>query len=131
MPTDEIPVDRFVEKSYWDFAGDMDWKVRRTYWDYRKDPCHPAFYIYDYNEDVLARKNLLISNLGVLTKREGDGTFRVAVSDIGTTAPVPGATVAFYSYAQRPLVSATTDARGLAAVKPPAEPYFITATKAA
>jgi len=129
MPTDEIPVDRFVEKSYWDFAGDMDWKVRRTYWDYRKDPCHPAFYIYDYNEDVLARKNLLISNLGVLTKREGDGTFRVAVSDIGTTAPVPGATVAFYSYAQRPLVSATTDARGLAAVKPPAEPYFITATK--
>lgn len=128
MPDDSIPVDRlYDEQSYWDYWGDMDWKDRQTYWTYRNDPCHPAFYLHDYHREILARKNVLVSDLGVLAKKDTQGGYRISVSNIGTTAPVKGATVSLYSFAQKKLASAVTGTDGTVSITPPAEPYFIVA----
>ena len=105
----------------------MDWKKRQTYWSYRNDPCHPAFYLTDYHREVLARKNVLVSDLGMMAKKDADGTYRVTVANIGTTEPVNGAEVSLYSYAQRKLVSAVTGKDGAVILTPGAEPYFMAA----
>ena len=130
MPSDAITLDSdSYDNSYWDMTGDMDWKVRRTYWDYKNDPCHPAFYLEDYNRSITKRKNILISDLGVLTKKDTDGQFHITVAQIGSTEPVSGAKVTLYSYAKQALISATTDSKGMVSLKSPKEPYFITAEK--
>ncbi len=128
MPDDSIAEDsNGDEESYWDYWGDMDWKKRQTYWSYRNDPCHPAFYLTDYHREVLARKNVLVSDLGMMAKKDADGTYRVTVANIGTTEPVNGAEVSLYSYAQRKLVSAVTGKDGAVILTPGAEPYFMAA----
>lgn len=130
MPDDAIPVDRISdENSYWDYWGDMDWKDRQTYWTYRNDPCHPAFYLYDYHNAIVARKNVLVSDLALMAKKDASGGYRITVADIGSTAPVPGVKVSLYSYAQRMIASETTGSDGTVAISPGSEPSFITASK--
>jgi len=129
MPTDEIPVDRIVEDSYWNFFEEMDWKTRESFWNYRDDPCHPAFYIFDFNSSIVKRKNVLVSDLGIMNKLDTGGTYHVAVADIRTALPVSGATVRLYSFARKELITGKTDARGFINLKPAGEPYFITAEK--
>jgi len=129
MPSDEIPVDRVVEDSYWNYFEDMDWKIRESFWNYREDPCHPAFYVYDFNSSILSRKNVLVSDLGIMNKTDEDGTWHVAIADIRTALPVPGATVRLYSFAQKEIVSGKTDSKGFLNLKPSSEPYFIIAEK--
>jgi uncharacterized protein YfaS (alpha-2-macroglobulin family) len=140
MPSDEITAaskennnnddDDDNDDSYWDYYdSEMDWETRQSYWDYRNDPCHPAFYTQSFNSSIVVHKNVLVSNLGIQTKRDADGSYYVAVSDIATTLPVPGASITLYSYAQKELAKATTDANGIAKVNSPSDAYFIAASK--
>ncbi len=129
MPTDGFGPDEDSEYSYWDMIGDLPWEIRRTYWQYKNDPCHPAYYMSGYNSGSLITKNVLVSNLGILAKREAEGTFNIAVADIGTTKPVAGAAVSLYSYAQKKLASGVTDGTGFFRANAPAEPYFAVASK--
>ncbi len=128
MPSDEITLDKKNEYSYWDEYR-PDYKIRRTYWQYRDDPCHPAYYLPDYNEDVLIHKNVLVSNLGVMAKLDAEGTWHVAVSDLVSTDPVRDADVVLYSYAQKELSRTKTDERGMTTIKPAREAYFMTASR--
>ena len=129
MPSDEITDDTPNEYSYWDWYGNMDWKKRRTYWQYQNDPCHPAFYLSNYHEEIVAKRNVLVSNLGILAKKDQDGSYAVTVADIANAGPVAGADVVLYSYARKELARAKTDASGAARFDPTAEPYFIAASK--
>lgn len=130
MPSDEITADKRNAYSYWD-NYDPEYKIQQTYWHYEKDPCHPAYYLSNYNEACLARKNILVSNLGIMGKLDADGTYRVTVADIGTTEPVAGAAVTMYSFAQKEIMSGVTDNQGSIGMKPGREPYFIVASKGA
>ncbi len=129
MPSDGFGPEEDSEYSYWDMIGDLPWEIRRTYWQYKNDPCHPAYYMSGYNSGSLITKNVLVSNLGIIAKREAEGTFSLAVADIGTTKPVLGAAVELYSFAQKKLASGATDSSGFFRFKPPAEPYFAVASK--
>lgn len=129
MPSDEITADKVRDESYWDYFNDMSWETRDTFWTYRKDPCHPAFYMTDYNNIILARKNVLISNLGIINKLDQDGTYHIAIADIGTAMPTQNAEVMLYSYAQKVITSGKTDKNGFVNLTPQDEPFFITATK--
>ena len=134
MPSDEISDSKNgnddEESSYWDYYDeDMDWETRESYWSNRGDPCHPAFYIESFNRSIVARKNVLVSNLGIQSKRDADGSYYVAVTDITTALPVAGASLSLYSFAQKELTKTVTDASGLARLSSKAEGYFITANK--
>ncbi len=124
------------ESSMWDFAeewaGGYD-----DYYRYKNDPCHPAFYIASYDHDISQRRNVVVSDIGAAIKRESDGTWHAAASDLRSAKPLAGATVALYSYQRRELARATTGASGIAVLKPsaagsgslsPAEPFFATVT---
>jgi hypothetical protein len=119
---------RIGEESYWDYAEDWyeyDWSERERF---SKDPCHPLYYTKTYNHDIVARRNVMISDLGVALKAESDRTYRFAVTDMRTTQPKKGVAVRVYDFSQSEIGQAVTDANGFAVVKAAELPAFATAS---
>ncbi|TFG80124.1 MAG: hypothetical protein E4H20_11295, partial [Spirochaetales bacterium] len=115
------------DSSYWDYYEEyFDWN---EYYRYRDDPCHPAFYVVRYGRDRTARRNVLVSDVGIMAKRDADGVWLVAASDLKTARPLPGASARIYNYAMRELASGVADRDGLVQLKPSdlssSEPTFL------
>ncbi len=116
------------ERSSWDYwDDDMDYEKRSTYWSYRDDPCHPAFYTSRYNSGSLIKRNIVISDLGLMVKKAVDGSLFVTVADIKTAMPVKGAKVNLHSYVGTSLYSSITNDTGTATFRGTDKVYFISA----
>lgn len=119
-------------------AMDANWdspSYGSSYWDYYeadydyedlKDPCSR----YYYRSQLVAKRNILSSDLGVVVKR-GDNGMLVAVTDIETTAPLKNVELEFYDYHQQQIGSAKTDKDGLARPELPKKPFFLIAKQGA
>ncbi|MGD9940980.1 MAG: alpha-2-macroglobulin, partial [Clostridia bacterium] len=106
------------ESSYWDYSEEwFDWN---EYYRYREDPTHPAFYVTRYGKDRTARRNVLVSDVGLMARCDADGAWHVAVTDLRSAQPVPGAALTIYSYAMRQLAVATAGPDGTAIMRPQA-----------
>lgn len=106
--------------SYWDYyEDDYDY-------DDLRDPCSR----YYYREQLVAKKNILASDLGLVVKR-GDNGMLVAVTNIETTAPLKNVELEFYDYHQQLIGSAKTDKEGLARPDLPKQPFFLIAKQGA
>ncbi|MGH1334700.1 MAG: alpha-2-macroglobulin family protein [Aureispira sp.] len=102
--------------SYWDYyEDDYDY-------DDLKDPCSR----YYYRKQLVAKRNILASDLGLVVKR-GDNGMLVAVTNIETTEPLKNVELDFYDYHQRKIASAKTDKEGLARPELPKKPFFLIA----
>lgn len=121
------------DSSYWDYYDEwFDWD---EYYRYRDDPAHPAFYVQRYGRDRTARRNVLVSDVGIAAKLDIDGAWHVVATDLKSARPLTGADVVVYSYTQRELTRSRTDAAGMAIVRPAAattvadqdgsKPFFI------
>jgi len=117
-PDDRIPeLDGDGDSSFWDWAE--QWAGGGDPYRYRTDPCHPAYYVRVYDHDITVRRNVLISDLALVMRREADDSWRAAATNLASAAPVAGAEVVLWSYAQRELARAKTDAKGFARLAPP------------
>jgi uncharacterized protein YfaS (alpha-2-macroglobulin family) len=104
------------DSSYWDYYEEwFDWD---EYYRYRDDPAHPAFYVQRYGRDRTARRNVLVSDVGIAAKLDIDGAWHVVSTDLKSARPLAGADVIVYSYAQRELARSRTDAAGMAVIRP-------------
>ena len=100
FPGEEI-LDR-EEDSIWQYV--QSWPNGWSdYYKYKDNPAHPAFYLPSWDHDITVKRNVLVSDIGAIARKESDGAFTVAVSDLRSTAPIAGAKVSLYSY-QRLLV---------------------------
>ncbi len=116
-----FPDDRVVdpdegEQSFWSYAeqwanGYDDFNAHKT------DPNHPAYYLPTYDHDITIRRNVVVSDIGAAVKRESDGTWHVAASDLRTAKPLSGALVTLYSLQRRSLASGSTGPLGLVVLK--------------
>lgn len=104
------------DASYWDWYE--EWFNWDEYYRFREDPTHPAFYIVRYGQDRSARRNVLVSDVGIMAKQDVDGAWHVAASDLRSARPLSGAWVSVYSFARRQLARAQMDASGIAVLKP-------------
>jgi len=120
------PFDKNGEvKSIWgDYYG-IEGRYPDFNWRQRDDPCFPAY----YNYERFAKRNLIASDLGIITKRGKDNSVLVAVSDIKTTLPMPEVKVDFYNYQQQLIASTATDAEGLATIDLTEEPFAVIASR--
>ena len=103
------------ESSWWDYYNDMDYDDRRTFWNYDDDPCHPAFYMPRYNSRCLIKRNILISDLGIMAKGEnnkGEDLLHITVADLKSAKPVANADVDVVSFVGSKLASGKTDKDG-------------------
>ncbi|HKK75807.1 MAG TPA: MG2 domain-containing protein [Saprospiraceae bacterium] len=82
-------------------------------WNNRDNPCYPEF----YNRDRFVSRNVIASNLGIISKMGQDKRATTIITDLRTAAPVNGAQVTFYDYQQQPIGTATTDSKGFAKVE--------------
>ena len=121
----EVPVQH--EKSSWDYWENVKTKDRDNYYTYDDDPCHPAFYMPKYNSSVLKSRNVLISDLGIMAKRDSSGSLFVTVADLRTAKPVSGAQVDLRSYVGTPFKSAKTDSSGSVFFPDADKTYVVTA----
>ena len=116
------------ERSYWDWADNLSYRQRETYWTYKKDPCHPAFYMSNFNKNNLITRNILVSDLGVMAKKTEDNRLYVSVSNLKTTKPVSGAEVTVFNYVGAKLKTANTNSEG-SVVFENADKVFVVAAK--
>jgi uncharacterized protein YfaS (alpha-2-macroglobulin family) len=119
----EFPDDTFPafgeagESSYWDY-----WENNRTYdwYRYRKDPCHPGFYVPQGDHTITIGRNTLVSDLGLVAKRSLDGNWFVAASNIKTAQPLADLDVDILNFQGRLLGRVTTGRDGIARFPPAA-----------
>ena len=94
-------------------------------WEHHEDPCSRSY----YNNKSITR-NVLASNLGLLAKREANGTMNVFVTDLLNAKPVSDATVELYDFQQQQLATAKTNNDGMATMTVKRLPFLMIAKKA-
>jgi hypothetical protein len=125
FPDDHVQDSDDGEYSFWNYAE--EWAGGYDDYDkYKDDPLHPAYYLPSSDHDITIRRNIVVSDIGAIVKRESDGTWHAAASDLRSAKPLAGATVTLYSYQRRLLASATTGSAGLCTIKADGDPYFAT-----
>jgi alpha-2-macroglobulin len=120
---------RGSDGSYWDY-----WDGEYNQGDYqnRDDPTSPAYYKPWYGSDrnILAIRNVLISNVGLLAKKEPSGTLHVFTTDLRTGQAVSGVKVTLQSFQRRPLASGLTDRQGMVKFTGIDDPSFVIGERA-
>jgi uncharacterized protein YfaS (alpha-2-macroglobulin family) len=114
-----------AELSTWDngeYYFDYDWPEDYN-WEQRDNPCSSSYYM----SNRFPQRNLLASNLGIISKSADNREFVVAVTDLLTTAPVSGAKVEFYNFQQQPLGDGLTGSDGILRIKLDNVPYLLSA----
>jgi uncharacterized protein YfaS (alpha-2-macroglobulin family) len=92
-------------------------------WEERDNPCSPSY----YGGRRSVQKNLVVSNLGLLAKMEGDNRYRIAVTDLQTTEPQSGVTIELYDLQQQLIAEGATDGDGWWEVAPEKRPFLAVA----
>jgi len=110
---------------YWDeYEGQVS---REGFWSQRKNPAHPAFYMPYYNYNLAKTKDILVSNIALMAKKESSGAVYARVCDIRTGKAVQGAKVKTFTFAQRELESGNTDKEGTFIFKKDKDVAFVQA----
>lgn len=131
MPDDMIePERRPQERSSWDYWDNMNWRERDSYWSYDDDPCHPAFYTPYFNSSCLIKRNVLITDIGLMAKQTSDGDLYVTATDLKTAKPLSGADLTLWNFVGTPVATTVADSQGGAVftAKPGTSPYVVTAS---
>lgn len=118
------------EKSNWDsidYDG-LSYEQRSTFWTYRNDPCHPAFYLTNYNYNIVIKKNIFVSDIGLMAKQDMDGKLYVTAANLKTTEPMHNLSVKTYNFIGTKLDELKTDKDGRAIFEDGASAYTVVAT---
>ncbi len=98
------------EKSSWDY-----WENKldtSTYWRNKNNPYHPAFYIPSYNSANTISRNVLVSDLGIMAKKDSSNTLYITVADIKTAKPLPNVDIIVNNYVGSTVSAGKTDSNG-------------------
>ncbi|MBN2651997.1 MAG: Ig-like domain-containing protein [Spirochaetales bacterium] len=97
------------ESSYWDYYEES----YNDDWRYRNDPCYPAFYTNGKRKTEI---NILISNFGIIVKKEEPNNYIAYVTDLLTTEPLENVEVCFLNFQGKEIAKTTTAKGGVAKV---------------
>jgi uncharacterized protein YfaS (alpha-2-macroglobulin family) len=116
---------KYDQGDYYYYYGETDYDYYEGYSE-REDPCSNNYY---YN-NVTAR-NILATNLGLMTFGGEGNEMTTLVHNLLTTAPEKGVTISFYNYQHQLLGAAPTDEKGQAVVALSGKPYYLIASRGA
>ncbi len=120
--------DEEVESSYWDNYGNSEEINWNEYYSQKENPCHPAYYISLSGHDIRARRNILISDIGMIAKKGTGDTINCILTDLKTAKPLTGAAVKLLDYQQQALNSGNTDNQGMVSLSFSRTPYLVIAS---
>ncbi|NJM26193.1 MAG: hypothetical protein HC859_12605, partial [Bacteroidia bacterium] len=114
--------DQYYDEGYYE---EEDYYYYEDYdWNERDNPCNGSY--YTRNRNVF--KNILASDIGLISKRGSDGNTTVIATDLKTAQPLSGVQVALYDFQQQVLASGATGTDGKLVAKTDAPPFVVTAT---
>ncbi len=108
MPADTEIITYESQKSYWD---SYDNNYRDSY-SHRDNPNHPNFYRYASNRSIVAKRNVLVSDIGVMAKKTADNRWYITAANLQTTEPIANASVVMYSYIGKEIAEGKTNNDG-------------------
>ncbi len=112
---------------YNDLFGTSDYNDYYGYtWDDRNNPCKKAYYSM-YKHAV--GKNILASDLGLISKKGSDGSIITFVSNLITAEPESGVLVELYDFQGQKIDQQKTDVDGKATFHPKKPTYLVIAKK--
>ncbi len=100
--------DEEQENSFWDGVENNPYYYSGYNWSERENPCNTSYY-YDKKVGI----NILASDIGVTVKKGVNKSYFVAVNNIVTTNPIPGAEVTFYNFQQQEIGKTITNQEGI------------------
>ncbi|MBK0381751.1 hypothetical protein I5M32_02155 [Pedobacter sp. SD-b] len=92
-------------------------------WDEKDDPCTPSY----YNKDRWVSRNVIASNIGLITKRGNDNSILVFATNILDTEPMSGVEIKLLDYQNQIIQTATTDGDGVAKFDTKRKPFLLLA----
>jgi len=96
-------------------------------WSERFDPCKNSY----YTKDRWAKRNIIASNIGLITKRGNDNGMVVAVTNILTVKPMAGVSLEILDFQKQVMYRGTSDADGMAKFDLKRKPYLLVARNGA
>ncbi len=119
-------VDEEEEDSFWDYwenSGFNSWE----YYNYRHNPCHPAYYKHYYDHDITVKRNVLISDIGLIAKKGNNDTIVIIATDIKTATPLSGVTIQVLDYQQTVMAAGKTNRQGFVSLYTHHKPFVAVA----
>ncbi len=118
-PEDEAEWDK-QSPYYWD--NDYDWSEYK--WKDAEDPTKPSYYM---DSDRFPYVQLIASDLGLMADYAGGDRLWVAVSDLVSAKPVPGASIEVFDFQLQSIGTGKSDGNGLAEIKISHKPFAVVA----
>ncbi|QJD97783.1 hypothetical protein HH214_18835 [Mucilaginibacter robiniae] len=94
-------------------------------WDEKDDVCSDSY----YTKDRWATRNIIASNIGLITKRGNDNSMMIAVTNIIDAQPMSGVDLQLLDYQKQVLWKGTSDGDGFAKLTLKRKPYLLIASK--
>ncbi|EOR93588.1 : hypothetical protein [Arcticibacter svalbardensis MN12-7] len=94
-------------------------------WDEKDDPCSNSY----FNQNRWVSRNVIASNIGIITKRGDDNTVTVFTTDILTTEPMQGVEIKLLDYQNQLIQTANTNNDGIAVFQLKRKPFLLLAKK--
>lgn len=91
-------------------------------WEHYSDPCYPAY----YGSTNFKRKNVLVSNLGLVAKATDGKGINIYASDLRNAQSLSGVTINFYTQSKQLITSLLTDKNGMAYLEDGDDVFFVT-----
>lgn len=115
------------QESFWDnWAGQEQYPWWQLY-ESRKNPCHPGYFRQFDDHKMMAARNVLVSDIGLIAKRGETDEIVVAAADLKSARPLPKVTLTLYNYQQQVLTKGLTDAKGMAVLRSDRKPFLLVA----
>src|SRR5690606_39069008 len=92
-------------------------------WRERDNPCSDSY----YNAERKVARNILASDLGIITKSGTDGNLFCAATSLISSNPMQGVEITAYNYQQQVVGSGTTDQNGFVSFIPKEKPFLLIA----
>ncbi len=99
------------------------------YYRNRQNPCHPAYYQDYYDHSIEITRNILISDIGLLAKRDKDNRTFITCTDLKSGSPLSSTDIELYNYQQKLIGNGSTDSDGMLVLKPQEKPFLVVARK--
>ena len=91
----------------------------------RNNPCHLAYFLPQEDHDIRASRNVLLTNIAVVAKKDPQNRLSVFAADLLSAQPLRGAEVEAYEFSHDLLAKGQTDANGRVTLAPKGHAYTV------
>jgi len=124
----ELDANDGADESSWYYIEEYFSVKDGSTWSERDNPCKDAYYAYN-DDRIRASRNLLVSNMGLLAKKDQRGKWLIAATDLRSAAPLAGVRIEALSFQRQVLATVDTDANGMAELVLKDAPFMFVARK--